>query len=208
MKLTKTTKVTKAIILTGVLALGALSGCSPKEEVQAKTETTVKAQTKDELVVHGADIVKTDLVNFLQMDSEEGLIFAKKNISEKLELTEGGTFNREAQEITLESDYKGLKISALYDSGKIDNVVFMGAHMAGSFELSSDEAKSMLSGYGVSPKWEKNEDKESEVATKEMRGIHYFTSEIKGKPVYITTQTRLQENKERVSTIHVSLNNN
>ncbi|GAB6462226.1 hypothetical protein bcgnr5390_10880 [Bacillus luti] len=204
MKLTKTTKVTKAIILTGVLALGALSGCSSKDEVQPKNETTVLAESEKIVEVHGAKVVKTNLLQFLQMDREDALSFAKKNISNKIEPTEiEGPLNPSL--IPLESDFTGLEIFTLYSNNKHAKVGFSSVDDKKAIANSFEEAQSLLGEYGVSAKWEKDNNEESEVATKESRGRHYFTSKIEDKPVNVSVLTDLQGNTETVSSISVSL---
>ncbi|GAB6428107.1 hypothetical protein bcgnr5372_38800 [Bacillus luti] len=202
----KLTKKTKAVILTGVLALsiGALSGCSSKHEAQSKNETTVLAESEKVVEVHGAEIVKENLLQFLQMDSKEAESFAKKNISNKIKTTEiEGPLS--PSHMSLESDFTGLQIYTLYNLNKNARVGFSAADDKKAIANSFEEAQSLLGEYGVSAKWEKDNNEESKVATKESRGRHYFTSNIEDKPVNVTVSTDLQENTETVTSISVSL---
>ncbi|GAB6546903.1 hypothetical protein [Bacillus luti] len=204
MKLTKTTKVTKAIILTGVLALGVLNGCSSKDEVKPKNETTVLAESDKVVEVHGAEIVKENLPQFLQMDNKEALSFAKKTISNKIVFTELiGPVN--AQSMPLESDHKGINIYSMYDHGENSFVGFKGADNEKAIANSFEEAASILNDYGVSTNWKKNNNEEIEVASKEKGGRYNFISNIEDKPVNVLLLTDLQGNTEIVKDIFVSL---
>ncbi|GAB6552725.1 hypothetical protein bcgnr5378_05920 [Bacillus cereus] len=204
----KLTKKTKAVILTGVLALsiGALSGCSSKDEAQSKNGTTVLAESEKVVEVHGAKIVKENLLQFLQMDSKEAESFAKKNISNKIVFTELiGPVN--AQSMPLESDHKGINIYSMYDHGKNSFVGFRDADNEKAIANSFEEAASILNEYGVSKSWKKNNNEEIEVASKEKSGRYNFISNIEDKPVNVLLLTDLQGNTEIVKDIFVFLIN-
>ncbi|GAB6428120.1 hypothetical protein bcgnr5372_38830 [Bacillus luti] len=199
MKLTKTTKVTKALILTGVLtfSMGTLSGCGSKEVSQPKTEAKVQAESIKKVEVHGADVVKENLLQFLQMDSEEAISFAKKNISDEITLEESdGKINR-YHTIDLESDHKGLKIVYFHNrTDKSNFVAFKPAEHNEKIAKSIEDAQRLLSQYGISPKWEKSTQKGD---------VPHFVSNIEGKPVNILVVTAKEGNTRVVGSIHVDL---
>ncbi|GAB6462235.1 hypothetical protein bcgnr5390_10900 [Bacillus luti] len=162
---------------------------------------TAHADSEKVVEVHGAEVVKSNLLKFLQMDSKEALSFAQKNISKDVEHR---NIAKDGKVMALESDFKGRTIDIWYEDNKIDCVDFDMVYVDNPLANSLEEAKVLLSEYGVSAKWQKDSSKESEVATKSMFGKHYFTSKIESKPVYMRVITNLQENTETVSGICVS----
>ncbi|GAB6552716.1 hypothetical protein bcgnr5378_05910 [Bacillus cereus] len=193
------TKKTKVILLTGALtfSLGTLSGCGSKEVSQPKTETTTKAQSEVKSAVHGAEAVKENLPQFLQMNSDEAFSFAKKNISDKITLEEtDGKINR-YHTIDLESDHKGLKIVYFHNrTDKSNFVAFKPAEHNEKIAKSIEDAQRLLSQYGISPKWEKSTQKGD---------VPHFVSNIEGKPVNILVVTAKEGNTRVVGSIHVDL---
>ncbi|WP_336769861.1 hypothetical protein [Bacillus bombysepticus] len=195
------------IILTGALLLGSLSGCSSlsaKEPQQVESQQQSKQAVKTE--IHEAKKIKPFMLQFLQMDSKEALAFANEKLSDKIKLKDNRIVG-ENQTMTLESDYKGMRIYTWYESDKISYMNFSNVDDKKAIANSIEDAKELISEFGVSPKWENDTNENNEAATKEKGGRHCYISKIDNKTVYLTVLTHVRGNNETVSAVGVSLDN-
>ncbi|GAB6460626.1 hypothetical protein bcgnr5390_10420 [Bacillus luti] len=196
------------IILSGVLLLSALSGCSSlsaKEPQQVESQQQSKPVAKTE--IHEAKKLKPYMLQFLKMDSKEALAFANDKLSDKIKL-EDNRIVGENQTMTLESDYKGMRIYNWYESDKISYMNFSNVEDKKAIANSIEDAKELISEFGISPMWENDTNESNEAATKEKGGRHCFISKIDNKTVYLTVLTHVRDNNETVSAVCVSLENN